>query len=291
MNDATDVPGAPPPAPLLACEALRVGYGAAAVLPPLHLRVGRGELWALVGANGSGKTTLLRTLLGLHPALGGQLRLARSTRLAYVGQLQLFAEEAPLRVVDLVRGGALWGWSALRGWSARLPRKTTDELLRELELTELAERRYHTLSEGQKQRVVLARALASAPDLLCLDEPTSAMDAPTAAKTLHLLRSLVRRRGVAALVVGHQLGPLLHAATHVLWLTGKPTRTEQGSASALRSQVLAEALGTTHGRFRASEDEHPLQPDAAHELPAFTHGPRTLDGALPGRKSACGPHA
>lgn len=240
-------PAMAPAAVVLRCEALRVGHAGRSLLPPLDLQLRGGELWALVGANGSGKTTLLRTLLGLMPALGGAVTSPPGVRRAYVGPLLPFAEEVPLRVVDLVRGGALRGWRALLGCLRPLGRARLAALLEEMALTHLAGRAYASLSEGQKQRVQLARALASEPHLLFLDEPTSAMDAGHAQRSLALLQRCARRRNVAVVVVGHQLTPLLQVASDVLWLHAAdgatPARATQGSCAALRPLVLAEALG------------------------------------------------
>lgn len=207
-----------PGAPLLTARALVVGYARAPLLPAVSLELRPGEFWALVGRNGGGKTTLLRSLLGLLPPIAGEVRRRPGLRVGYVSQRAVVDGSVPARVIDLVRGGLDVGWSFLQPLRPFRLRDAVARAMRDADVLSLAERPFVELSEGQKQRALLARALASDPELLVLDEPTSAMDLAAERATFALLEELRRTRQVALAVVGHHLPILLGHATHVALL-------------------------------------------------------------------------
>jgi ABC-type Mn2+/Zn2+ transport system ATPase subunit len=135
---------------------------------------------ALIGPNGSGKSTLLRVLAGLTPIRSGEAqvageapRLGRS-RIAYLAQRPHLAEHFPIKLRRLVQMGTY----AHHGWfeECRHGDEAIDRALTRLGLTELAERPVHTLSGGQLQRALIARAVVQGAELLLLDEPYAALD-------------------------------------------------------------------------------------------------------------------
>lgn len=202
-----------PDAVLQACD-LAVGYRGSALLPPISLEVERGQLWALVGPNGCGKTTFLRTLLGLQPAVSGHVH--GGARLAYVAQRTAIDLRLAGRVRDVVQSGDDRGWSFLR--RRRSARSAAHRALARVNATELAGERYATLSEGQKQRVLVARALISEPTLLALDEPTSAMDSEAERAIMALLDEVRADSGVAMIMVSHHLPVVAQHASHLIVL-------------------------------------------------------------------------
>ncbi len=138
---------------------------------------------ALIGPNGSGKSTLLRVLAGLTPARAGEVliageppRLGRS-RIAYLAQRPHLAEQFPIKLRRLVQMGTY----AHHGWfeECRHGDQAVDRALARLGLTELAERPVHSLSGGQLQRALIARAVVQGAELLLLDEPYAALDQPS----------------------------------------------------------------------------------------------------------------
>ena len=169
---------------LLEGRRLAVGYGARVVGRDLDVAVGAGEVIALLGPNGGGKTTLLKTLLGLVPPLAGDVRVEgrplaeiglaeRARLLAYVPQAHagVFAFTA-LEVV-LTGRGARGGFLGRPG-----PRDRTvaAACLERLGVAHLAERAYTRISGGERQLVLIARALAQEPRVVILDEPTASLD-------------------------------------------------------------------------------------------------------------------
>ncbi len=203
---------------LLGARQLEVGYRGRPILPAATFDVAAGSMCALVGRNGSGKTTLLRTLLGLLPPVGGEVVRAAGG-IGYVAQRAELLDSVPARVIDLVGGGWDRGWSFVR--PARGRRASVDAALHAAGCSELKSAQYTQLSEGQKQRVLLARALASTPDVLVLDEPSSAMDSEAEAALFDVLDGLRADRGVAVLVVSHQLERLLRRADAAIFVDGE----------------------------------------------------------------------
>lgn len=208
---------------------LSFAYGAVPVLEGVNLEVGAGEFLGIVGPNAGGKSTLLKLILGLLAPQAGRIRVlghppATASRLiGYVPQYPSFPRDFPITVeqaVLLARIGGrerqhasasglrnpLPGWlAALRpGGYGRADRAAAHQALEEVEAADLAQRRIGSLSGGQLQRVLLARALAGEPRILILDEPTANIDQRLEGDIFDLLRRLNAR--LTILVVSHDIG-------------------------------------------------------------------------------------
>jgi len=205
---------------LYTAEGLSVGWENRAILPPIDFAVSRGQLWGLIGRNGSGKSTLLKTLLGVTRPVGGASRLGHGVRLGFVAQRSDWELAVPARCVDVVAGGLDVGWGALLPFRRRDWLGAALTALSEADAEKLAVQQFSDLSEGQKQRVWLARALVENPDLLVLDEPTSALDAEAEVMVFDVLARWLRERDVGVLVASHHLGLLFERATHLLYVDG-----------------------------------------------------------------------
>lgn len=183
-----------------------------------HIRPG--EIWALCGDNGTGKTSLVRTLVGLQPALSGQITQAPRIRMAYVAQNQAVANDAPVRVWDRLAGGIEQGWSFLRPVPSAGQQAKIYALAEKFELTKLLQAPYQHLSQGQKQRVDMARALLAHPQVLVLDEPSSGMDFTRERAAFAALAHRVHTEQLALVMVAHHLPALWQVATHWAVLLG-----------------------------------------------------------------------
>lgn len=205
--------------PVLRCERLVIGHRRTPILPPCDLQISRPGFVLIVGRNGSGKTTLLRTMLGLLPPIAGRVSRARpDVRVVYVAQSAGLDRTLPLRARDIVGWGTLVGWSFLRPRAGRRTRQICDEALAAAGASELADRPFRTLSEGQKQRVLLARMLAAAPDVAFLDEPTAAMDVVAEEQTMEMLAQVARQRNMAVVVISHVIGLGARFADQIVFL-------------------------------------------------------------------------
>ncbi len=199
--------------PVLAVEGLHVARGSNAVLRDVNLTVLPGEAVGLQGGNGSGKTTLLGASIGLIPHQAGDIRLFGAPlarfkdwgRIGYVPQRD-HGVAATATVEEIVAMGLL----SERRLFARMSSDQKDRVSQALErvnIAHLARRPLQTLSGGQSQRVLIARALVGRCDLLLLDEPLAALDVHAQEDLAALLISL-NQQGMTMLLVLHELGPL-----------------------------------------------------------------------------------
>lgn len=237
--------------PLLQTKDLRVGY-TATFLPPISFEVRPGEIWAVIGPNGAGKSTLLRTLLGLQKPLGGGLERSPQLRVGYVPQRLGLDPEIPARVQDVVDSGLDRGWqflNPLHGWRNR---RRVRDAMHETQVDALARQSFSTLSEGQKQRVMVARAIVALPNLVVLDEPTSAMDMVAERRAFELVVELAERHDLAVVVVSHQLRVLRGFATHAIYLDREHGVIDIGSFETVCQnprcvERFGDLLGAGHG--------------------------------------------
>jgi zinc transport system ATP-binding protein len=182
------------------------------VLHDVELQVAAGEFVAIAGPNGGGKTTLLRLALGLERPTRGEVRLfgepARTVgeraRIGYLAQRSQLGLHAPVTVREVVEAGR----APLRlvGRLRREDREAVSLALERVGLADLASRPLSRLSGGQQQRAFIAKALASGPELLVLDEPTTGVDVESQDALAVLLDELHTDLGVTILYVSHEFG-------------------------------------------------------------------------------------
>ncbi|MEM6455799.1 MAG: ABC transporter ATP-binding protein [Acidobacteriota bacterium] len=243
--------------PALRADGLAIGHGRRPILEPLDVGLPAGQLVCLLGANGAGKSTLIRTLGGLLPPLAGQVwlgdaplrRLAPAVRARRLG---LVLTERPsvghLTARDLVALGRV----PHTDWSGALrdaDRRAVADALEAVGATALADRDVLTLSDGERQRVQVARALAQTPRVLLLDEPTAFLDLPTRVALVLLLRRLAHEEGLAVLLAVHDLDLALRVADR-LWLIGASSDGETASmrVGAPEDLVLSGAIARAFDR-------------------------------------------
>jgi zinc transport system ATP-binding protein len=181
------------------------------VLENVSLELDRSDYLAILGPNGGGKTSLLKILLGLITPDRGRVRVLGCTptqargRVGYVPQHFQFDPAFPLRVVDLVLMGRLGRSRMFRRFSAE-DRRVARDMLERVELGDLEHRQISTLSGGQLQRALIARALAMDPELLLLDEPTASLDERIGRSVWELLEELSHEMTVV--LVSHDVGAI-----------------------------------------------------------------------------------
>jgi iron complex transport system ATP-binding protein len=195
------------------------------VLEHLNLEVRPGDLVCLLGPNGIGKSTLLRTLARMQPPLRGHVELGGAD-LRSISQTEL-ARRLGVVLTERVAVEALtarriveFGRYPHSGWLGGLSdadRRAVDWALQAVGATHLAARDFSRLSDGERQRVMIARALAQEPVLLILDEPTAFLDVPSRVELMALLRQLTRDGRLAVVIATHDLDLALRTAD-VVWL-------------------------------------------------------------------------
>jgi len=221
----------------LSARRLLYGHGEA-LFTPLDFTCAAGEVCAVLGANGRGKTSLLQTLIGTLPALGGTVHCAGG--IGFVPQD--FTSAFSYRVFDIV----LMGRAAQVGL-LRMPDREDEnivwEALETLNIVALADRPFHALSGGQRQLVLIARALATKGDLLVLDEPTAALDLFNQQAVLQLIRCLAREQGISILFTTHDPSHAALAADNTLLLLPQTQWVFGATAEVLSEENLQRAYG------------------------------------------------
>ncbi len=250
--------------------------GAAPAVEHVSLAVRAGECVALVGPNGAGKTTVLRALLGQVPTAAGRaLALGRDATswprdaLARVVGVVTQREEPafPITVRETVEMGR---YPHLGAWRAPGPadRTAVERAMRRADVAALAERWVETLSGGEWQRVRIARALAQEPRALALDEPTASLDLSHEMQLFELVADLVRRDGLAALVVSHHINVAARFADRLVLVAGGRVVADGPAEAVLEPGRLAAVFGwpvAVHrlpdGSLQLYPERQPLQPE------------------------------
>ncbi|MGB8811570.1 MAG: ABC transporter ATP-binding protein [Paracoccaceae bacterium] len=222
---------------LLKVENLSVGIDRLAPLEGISFAVDRGQILGLVGESGSGKSLTALAVTGLLPLIGGRItagavrfdgidlarlpepefRKLRGRRIAFITQNPMTALDPVQRIgdqVDIVARLHL-------GMDKAAARGRTIDILTQLRIPEAAaicDAYPHQLSGGMKQRIVIAMALAGEPDLIVADEPTTALDVTVQAQIVHILATLVRERGLALILITHDMGVVAQVCDHVVVL-------------------------------------------------------------------------
>jgi iron complex transport system ATP-binding protein len=237
---------------LLAAEGVEFAYGAKPVLRGADLSLRAGELSILVGPNGSGKTTLARLLAGTLEPRAGSVRLcgaplASRTRRETARRLAVVPQEIsvpfPYRVREMVAMGRAPHLGPL-GREGPRDRGLVEQALAALDLEALAERSYPTLSGGEKQRVLLARALAQDCDVWLFDEPTAHMDLGHRLHAFEWLRGwLAQATGRGALLITHDLQLAARFADRLTLLCSGRAVASGAPAQVLTPERIAEVYG------------------------------------------------
>lgn len=215
----------PPKKMILKTENLTIGYGEKAVQRGLNLEAQARDLICLTGTNGSGKSTLLRTLAGLQPALDGKVMISgndiaslnvhqRSTLFSLVLTDDIDVERLTVR--ELVAMGRF----PYTNWAGALSKKDEeiiDQALKDVHLSHKANAMINHISDGEKQRAVIAKALTQDTPLVLLDEPTAHLDLPNRIEIMLLLRRLSVSTGKSFILSTHELDLALQMADRI-WL-------------------------------------------------------------------------
>ena len=231
---------------MLAIEALHFGYPGAPVLSGLAAQAPPGALTAVLGPNGVGKSTLLKLVAGILPLQSGRIRLdgadlphlSRARRARMVAYLPQMTRPVQVSVFEAVLLGRL----PHAGADNAADLVVVEQMLYRLGLAHLSDRPVTTLSGGELQKVLIARALVQHPRLLMLDEPVNHLDLRNQIEVMETIRDVVRDRDLAGLVVLHDLNLALRFADRFL-LLGPAGATHCGSMADLDAEQVRMAYG------------------------------------------------
>lgn len=216
--------------PLLHLENLSAGYPQRRQIPreivkPFTETLSSGKLVCLIGPNGAGKSTLLRTIAGMQKPLSGRVLLNGESIHEMVASER--ARRLSVVLTQRMDAGLFTGYGLVAmgrhpytTWTGQLSEYDHRIICRSLEMVgaeDLAEQLFNTMSDGQRQKIMIARALAQEPELLVLDEPTAFLDLPRRVECMNLLRSLAHKSGCTILLSIHDLDLALRSADYI-WL-------------------------------------------------------------------------
>lgn len=250
---------------VLDTKQLSIGYhestGTKVVRENLNLHLRNGELTCLLGANGAGKSTLLRTLNGYIPALKGSIVLDGKELSAYSEKelakkisivLTERIDDAFITVFELVSLGR----SPYTGYFGTLTAEDKEVIERSLEqvhIAHLMHRKYSELSDGEKQKCMIAKALAQETPIILLDEPMAFLDLPSKIETLQLLRNLARKENKAILLSTHELEQALQHADK-FWLLDRQRSIINGTPEDLvLNGAFAEVFDSNNIKFDSTD--------------------------------------
>jgi iron complex transport system ATP-binding protein len=245
----------------------------AVILESIDWRVRPGEHWAILGANGSGKTSMLRALTGYLPPTAGVIRVLGKTygsfdwrdlrtRIGLVSSSvhQMMEEgETALKAIVSGRYAQIGYWGEMRPEDLR----AAMAILRRIEASDLRDRPWRFLSQGERQRVLIGRALMASPKLMILDEPCAGLDPVAREHFLQFLARIARARGAPTMVlVTHHVEEIVSLFTHVLILKSGRVQAAGPRTRVLTSATLSDAfnapirLTRARGRYSLSVRPH-----------------------------------
>ena len=193
---------------LIEVQNLCVGYGNKEVLRNVNLSLSKNEIVTIVGPNGSGKTTLFKSIIGSTPISSGKVLIRPNLKIGYVPQVLNIDRSFPLTVERFL------------SLENRRHKREALSAQQVLDSNDLLFKQISTLSAGQLQRVLLARALVNKPDVLLLDEATRGLDQPGSAAFYRKIEEIRNTTGCAILMISHDLHVVMSASNRVICLNG-----------------------------------------------------------------------
>ena len=230
MTDSGNMENHEAPQPVLRMDNLSIGYASRkredyVVAAGLSLGLHPGEVVCLIGPNGAGKSTLIRSITGLQEPLGGEVFLGERELRSYAPKE--LAQKVSIVTTERVNLGMFTGYSLTAlgrfpytGWRGGLSegdREAVRHAIDNVGAEALAHRSVSEMSDGERQKIMIARALAQEADIMVLDEPTAFLDLPRRVEVMSLLHRLSRETGTSVLISTHDLDLALRTADR-LWV-------------------------------------------------------------------------
>lgn len=243
----------------LRTEDLSVGYGGRPLIREIRLELGRGEIMTLIGPNGAGKSTILKSIIRQLELVGGVVRLDGrdmakfserdvSRRMSVLMTGHIHPEL--MTCEDVVATGR-YPYTGRLGILTREDREKVTQCLALVHASELADRDFTRISDGQRQRVLLARALCQEPEVLVLDEPTSFLDIRHKLELLAILKDMVRRTGLAVVMSLHELDLAQKISDYVVCVRGDVIERQGPPEEIFTSGYIMELYGAARGSYNA----------------------------------------
>ena len=245
--------------PYFKTEHLSVGYDGQALIRDICIQLEKGKILTLIGPNGAGKSTILKSITRHLQTISGKV---------YVGQRELpgwkpreLARQVAVVLTDRIRpelttcaevvAMGRYPHTDLFGRLTQADREAVWEALERVDALELAQRDFSTLSDGQRQRILLARALCQAPEMIVLDEPTAYLDIRYKIELLEILRQLAREKGITVVLSLHEIDLAAKISDQLVCVRGETIAAFGPTEQVLGSRVVEELYGMERGSYNA----------------------------------------
>jgi zinc/manganese transport system ATP-binding protein len=253
---------------------LSASYRTGVVWQNANFTVKSGEFIGLLGPNGAGKTTLIRLLLGLISPSGGQLKILGkhpskgNPRIGYIPQRRVQDSESKLIALEYVRlaiTGTKFGFSLPKATAGE--RQAALQALDRVDAKDLAYRPLSQLSGGEIQRIFLAQALVSQPDLLLLDEPLANLDIKRSTQLIKLVSDIAKSDSIGVILIAHDINPLLPVIDRIIYIangklaSGKLDQIVTSKSLSALYNAPIEVLRDSHGRVAVLGVEEAMHHD------------------------------
>jgi len=208
---------------LLECKNISVTYDKSPVITDVNFSVEQGDYLCIVGENGSGKSTLIKTILGIVNKSSGEILFAddfSKHEIGYLPQTSSIRSDFPASVWEVVLSGCLNNTGKKPFYSSK-EKDLAERNMALLGITELKKECYNTLSGGQRQKVLLARALCASSRLLILDEPTTGLDPIATPEFYKTVKRLNKEQNITVIAVTHDINTALCDSNKILHLSHK----------------------------------------------------------------------
>ncbi len=232
---------------ILKCENVALSYDGRTIAENIDFQLNEGDYLCVLGENGSGKTTLINALLGLKKTAGGKITYGEGVKaenIGYLPQKQSVGADFPACVREIIRTGFL-GKRGFRFYYSKTERERAEDVMQKLGIANFAKRSFSELSGGQQKRVLLARALCSAENLLILDEPTAALDPIVTEELYEMTKKLNSVEKISIIMVSHDVAAATKYANKILHI--KHEQLFFGSTEEYLKTDLAKAYLGGHG--------------------------------------------
>lgn len=226
---------------LIEFKSVSLGYGKKEILSGLNLSIYPNDFIGIVGPNGVGKTTILRAIVGILKPLRGEIVYNTKLKFGYVPQVQTIDEIFPFTIYEIVLMGR-YSQIGIINKPTREDKEKVLDVLRYFGIEPLSNKLWSELSGGLRQRVLLARALVSDPDVLVLDEPTNDLDIVAATTTMELIMKLYNERGITIIMSSHMLNVVINYVKKIAFIDNKQF-VIQDVNSVLTETTLSEVYG------------------------------------------------
>jgi zinc transport system ATP-binding protein len=228
---------------LLSARDATLVIGGRRILDAVNIDVRAGEIVTIIGPNGAGKSTLVRAMLELLPLTSGMIEMRKGLRVGYVPQRFPLTANVPLSVTRLL------------SLTLKPSERDIDQALEETGIADLKHAAVASLSGGELQRALLARALLRKPEILVLDEPVQAVDFVGEAKLYELIANIRRKHGCGILMVSHDLHMVMAESDHVVCLNGHVC-CEGGPGKVQQDPEFAKLFGPSAAKVIAAYTHH-----------------------------------